>query len=125
MCAWRESAEAGGCVKENQLLRDFSVIVPADDQRRMEVSERPSIWERGGGGGQAGSHRHHSGVSVMARGRRQGQAIHEAEQDKCRRYHEREPVPFTRDGIRGGRAVETHSSHFFCKVWLGSSPCLC
>ena len=24
----------------------------------------------------------------MARGRRQGQAIHEAEQDKCRRYHE-------------------------------------
>ena len=77
-----------GARKENQLFRDLNVIVPADDQRRIEViANGLPFWE--------GKHVAIDTTAVsalagrgMARGRRQGQAIHEAEQDKCRRYHE-------------------------------------
>ena len=73
--------EAGARVKENQLLRD---LVAADDQRRIEViANGLPFW----GGKQVAIDT--TVVSAltgrgMARGRRQGQA----EQDKCRRYHE-------------------------------------
>ena len=74
--------EAGARVKENQLLHDLHVIVPADDSAGSRSSRTAfhfaidttvvsALTGRG-----------------MARGRRQGQAIHEAEQDKCRRCHE-------------------------------------
>ena len=88
VCRARICREAGARVKENQLLRDLNVIVLADDQRRIEViANGLPFW----GGKQVAIDT--TVVSAltgrgMARGRRLGQAIHEAEQDKCRRYHE-------------------------------------
>ena len=88
VCMAQICREAGAHVKENQLLRDLNVIVPADDQRRIEViANGLPFW----GGKQVAIDT--TVVSTltgrgMARGWRPGQAIHEAEQDKCRRYHE-------------------------------------
>ena len=74
--------EAGARVKENQLLRDLNIVAPADDQRRIEVIVNSlqvaidttvvsALTGRG-----------------VARGRRQGQAIHQVEQDKHRGFSE-------------------------------------
>ena len=80
--------EAGARVKEDQLLRDLNIVAQADDQRRIEViANGPPFW----GGKQVAIDT--TVVSALtgrgvARGRRQGQAIQEAEQDKRRRYPE-------------------------------------
>ena len=80
--------EAGARVKENQLLRDLNIVAQADDQRRIEViANGLPFW----GGKQVAIDT--TVVSALtgrgvARGRREGQAIHEAEQDKRRRYPE-------------------------------------
>ena len=84
-------------MKENQLLRDLNIIVPADDQRKIEVIATSLLF---GESKQVGIDT--TIISALtgrgvARGRRPGQAIHEAEQDKCRRWKP------PRDGIRGGR----------------------
>ena len=69
-------------MKENQLLRDLNIVAPADDQRRIEVIVNGlPFW----GGKQVAIDT--TVVSALtgrgvARCRRQGQAIHQAEQDK-------------------------------------------
>ena len=73
--------EAGARVKEIQLLRDLNIVAQADDQRRI------AFW----GGKQVAIDT--AVVSALtgrgvARGRRQGQAIQEAEQYKLRVYPE-------------------------------------
>ena len=88
VCMARICREAGARVKENQLLRDLNIVAQADDQRRIEViANGLPFW----GGKQVAIDT--TVVSALtgrgvARGRRQGQAIHEAEQDKRRRYPE-------------------------------------
>ena len=88
VCMARICREAGARVKENQLLRDLNVVAQADDQRRIEViANGLPFW----GGKQVAIDT--TVVSALtgqgvARGRREGQAIHEAEQDKRRRYLE-------------------------------------
>ena len=125
VCMARICREAGARVKENQLLRDLNVIVPADDQRRIEViANGPSILGR-----QAGCHRHHSGFSVDRAGHGEGSEARPGhprggtgQVPQISRVGQREPVPFARDGIRGGRAVERHSRHLFAKSGLVQVP---
>ena len=75
-------------MKENQLLRDLNIVVPVTDQRRIEViANGLPFW----GGKQLAIDT--TVVSALsgrgvARGRWDGQAIHEAQNDKRRRYHE-------------------------------------
>ena len=120
VCMARICREAGACVKENQLLRDLHIVAQADDQRRIEViANGLPFWE----GKQVAIAT--TVVSALtgrgvARGRRQGQAIHEAEQDKRRRYPEahRDQVPFLRGGIRSGRTLEPQRRHVLEELGL-------
>ena len=88
VCMARICREAGARVKENQLLRDLNIVAQADDQRRIEViANGLPFW----GGKQVAIDT--TVVSALkgrgvARGRRQGQAIHEAEQDKRQKHPE-------------------------------------
>ena len=75
-------------MKENQLLSELNTVVPVTDQRRIEViANGLPFW----GGKQLAIDT--TVVSALtgqgvARGRWEGQAIHEAENAKRRRYHE-------------------------------------
>ena len=60
-------------MKENQLLRDLNVVVQAGGGKQVVIDTTVVSALTGRG---------------VARGHRQGQAIHEAEQDKRRRYPE-------------------------------------
>ena len=86
-CMARTCPEAGPRVKENKFLRDLNIVAPADDQRRIDIVNGFPFW----GGKQVAIDT--TVVSALtgrgvARGRRQGQAIHQAEQDKHRRFPE-------------------------------------
>ena len=88
ICVVRICREASARVKENQLLRDLNIVVPVTDHRRIEViANGLPFW----GGKQLAIDT--TVVSVLtglglARSRWEGQAIHEAENDKRRRFHE-------------------------------------
>ena len=88
ICVARMCQEAGARVKEYQLLRDLNIAVPVTDQGRIEViANGLPFW----GGKQLAVDT--TVVSALtrvgvARGRWAGRAIHEAENDKRRRYHE-------------------------------------
>ena len=81
-------SEAGARVKENQLLSEVNTVVPVTDQRRIEViANGLPFW----GGKQLAIDT--TVVSALtgqgvARGRWEGQAIHEAENTKRRKHHE-------------------------------------
>ena len=79
--------EARARVKENQLLRDLCVVAPAMTSAGLRSS--PSAFHSGGGMQVAIDTTVVSALTGrgVARGRRQGQAIHQAE-DKRRRYTE-------------------------------------
>ena len=79
VCMARICREARARVKESQLFRDLNVIVPADNQRRIEViANGLPFW----GGKQVAIDTTVVSTLTGARCRRQGQAIHEEEQDK-------------------------------------------
>ena len=85
ICVVRICREAGARVKENQLLRDLNIVVPVTDQRRIEViANGLPFW----GGKQLATDT--TVVSALSgRGVARGPwAIHEAQNDKRRRYHE-------------------------------------
>ena len=77
----RISREAGARVKENQLLRDLNIVVPVTHQRRIEViANGLPFW------GDMQLAIDTTVVSALsgrgvARGRWDGQAIHEAQND--------------------------------------------
>ena len=79
VCVARTCREAGAREKENQLLRDLNIVVPVTDQRRIEViANGLPFW----GGKQLAVYT--TVVSALsgrgvARGRWDGQAIHEAQ----------------------------------------------
>ena len=82
--------------------------------------ERPSILWR-----QAGCHRHYSGFNVDWPGHGEGSEARPGhprggtgQVPKMSRVGQREPVPFARDGFRGGRAVEHHSRNLSAKSGL-------
>ena len=82
VCMARICREAGARVKENQLLRDLNIVAQVE-----VIANGLPFW----GGKQVAIDT--TVVSALtgrgvARGRRQGQAIHEAEQDKRRRCPE-------------------------------------
>ena len=111
-CAWRESAEKQALASRRI---KFFVISMSSFLRTTSAGSR-SLRTAFHFGGQAGCHRHHSGFSVdragMARGRGKGPGHLRGgtgQVPEMSRVGQREPVPFARDGIRGGRAVDCKS----------------
>ena len=88
-CSWRESAEKQALVSRRI---NFYVISMSSFLRATSAGSRSlrTAFHFLGGKQVAIDTTVVSALTGrgMARGRRQGQAIHEAEQDKCRRYHE-------------------------------------
>ena len=118
VCVARTCREAGAREKENQLLRDLNTVVPVTDQRRIEViANGLPFW----GGKQLAVYT--TVVSALsgrgvARGRWDGQAIHEAQLVDGSRCHLLVMAFGWQDG---GATKESRSSNH----WLGTSPCRC
>ena len=88
VCAARICREGGARVRENQLVRNLNVTVPADDTRKIEVIASGLPFR---GGKQIAIDT--TVVSALtgqgaARGRSEGHALKEARKVKERRYHE-------------------------------------